>query len=33
MKTVIFKWNPAFSSYSMYRYLDDMIILNDKHFP
>ena len=24
MKTVIFKWNPAFSSYSMLHYLHDM---------
>lgn len=24
MSTVIFKWNPAFSSYSMYRFLDDL---------
>ncbi len=24
MKTVIFKWNPAFSSYSMLHYLNDM---------
>jgi len=24
MNTVIFKWNPGFSSYNMHRYLDDM---------
>ena len=29
MKTVIFKWNPAFSSYSMFRFLEDLRILNE----
>ena len=32
MKTVIFKWNPAFSSYSMMHYLFDIRTLNlDQH--
>lgn len=29
MKTVIFKWNPAFSSYSMLHYLSDIRELNE----
>jgi len=28
MKTTILKWNPNFSSYSMYRYLRDIVALN-----
>ena len=30
MKTVIFKWNPAFSSYSMMHYLEDMYRLREE---
>ena len=29
MKTVIFKWNPAFSSYSMMHYLNDLNYLRE----
>jgi len=28
MATVILKWNPNFSSYSMFHYLHDIVILN-----
>ncbi len=30
MKTVILKWNPAFSSYSMMHYLEDMYRLREE---
>lgn len=28
MKTVVFKWNPSFSSYSMFHFLRNIVELN-----
>ena len=33
MKTVIFKWNPAFSSYNMHHYLSDLIDMVTEYEP
>jgi len=32
MATVILKWNPNFSSYSMFRYLHDIVVLNHQGY-
>jgi len=33
METVIFKWNPNFSSYSMFHYLYDIVDINNSNDP